>query len=128
MEDWNAKPEISTRFQEHCVSILADLWNSPQSADSFGTGTTGSSEAVMLGGLAMKRKWQFKTQGNRQGRPSVIIGENAHICVKKFADYFDVEARIIPVSENTNFSVCPKEVRKRIDSSTSMSLGQHSFH
>ncbi|CAI7566362.1 unnamed protein product [Penicillium pancosmium] len=105
-------------FQERCLTILAELWNSPSAAGSFGTGTTGSSEAVMLGGLAMKRKWQLENQGNPERRPNVIIGENAHICVEKFAHYFDTEARYIPVSEGTNYSACPKNVRECIDSNT----------
>ncbi|KAJ5734620.1 hypothetical protein N7533_013023 [Penicillium manginii] len=105
------------KFQERCVSIIADLWNSPTS-DPFGTATTGSSEAVMLGGLAMKSKWQRDNRENPEQRPNVIIGENAHLCVKKFADYFDVEARFIPVSERTNYSMSPEAVRRRIDGGT----------
>jgi glutamate decarboxylase len=117
-DKWNPDSRYSTRFQERCVSIIADLWNSPTS-DPFGTATTGSSEAVMLGGLAMKSKWQRDNRENPEQRPNVIIGENAHLCVKKFADYFDVEARFIPVSERTNYSMSPEAVRRRIDGGTS---------
>ncbi|KAJ5980163.1 hypothetical protein N7481_007461 [Penicillium waksmanii] len=98
--------KVTTRdVNERCLTILADLWSSPSAADIFGTGTTGSSKAVMLGGLAMKSKWQLGNHGIPERRPNVIIGYNAHICVKKFADYFDMEARLIPVSERTNLSV-----------------------
>src|SRR5215213_7189885 len=41
-------------IERRCVHILADLWNSPDSRDTMGCSTTGSSEAAMLGGLAMK--------------------------------------------------------------------------
>ncbi|CAD6939175.1 unnamed protein product, partial [Tilletia controversa] len=53
-------------IQERCVSMLADLWKAPKKkadgskSQAVGTATTGSSEAIMLGGLAMKRRWQDK--------------------------------------------------------------------
>ncbi|KAJ5954299.1 hypothetical protein N7501_008578 [Penicillium viridicatum] len=82
-------------FREKCVSMLANLWNAP--SGFFGAATTGSSEAVLLGGLAMKRQWQLQHPSHLNSRPNVLIGANAHICVNKVANYFDVEARIIPV-------------------------------
>ncbi|KAJ5727054.1 hypothetical protein N7493_004874 [Penicillium malachiteum] len=93
------------RFQESCISIIASLWNSPPGTNAFGSATTGSSEAVMLPGLAMKIKWQSQNLNRLNTQPNVIIGENAHICVKKFAEYFDIEARCVPVSRRTNFSL-----------------------
>ncbi|OQD66984.1 hypothetical protein PENPOL_c004G00788 [Penicillium polonicum] len=82
-------------FREKCVSMLANLWNAP--SGFFGAATTGSSEAVLLGGLAMKRQWQLQHPSHLNSRPNVLIGANAHICINKVANYFDVEARIIPV-------------------------------
>ncbi|KAJ5335538.1 hypothetical protein N7452_007941 [Penicillium brevicompactum] len=109
-------PSIA-RFQQKCVSILASLWNAPLTG-YFGIATTGSSEAVLLGGLTMKRQWQMKSPNNPNPRPNVIIGANAHICVNKFADYFDVEARIVPVSDRTGFTVDDKAVRQKLDDNT----------
>ncbi|KAF7965128.1 hypothetical protein HWV62_45529, partial [Athelia sp. TMB] len=43
-----------------CISMLADLWHAPSAKQAIGTATTGSSEAIQLGGLAMKRIWQEK--------------------------------------------------------------------
>lgn len=42
------------------ISILADLWHAPSTKQAIGTATTGSSEAIQLGGLAMKKIWQEK--------------------------------------------------------------------
>jgi glutamate decarboxylase len=44
-----------------CISILADLWKIPKGCKAIGTATTGSSEAIMLGGLAMKKRWQVRS-------------------------------------------------------------------
>lgn len=104
-------------FQEKCVSMLANLWNAP--SGFFGAATTGSSEAVLLGGLAMKRQWQLEHPCYLNSRPNVIIGANAHICVNKVANYFDVEARIIPVSEKSGYSFDPEGLEDRLDENTS---------
>lgn len=117
----------SFSFQDECVYILAGLWNAPPTG-FFGTATTGSSEAVLLGGLAMKRQWQTKNPDRLNSRPNVIIGANAHICVNKFADYFDVEARIVPVSERTRFTIDVRGVEERLDGNTGMTYLQLSFH
>jgi glutamate decarboxylase len=51
----------TTKIHSRCVSMIADLWNVPtESSKALGTATTGSSEAIMLGGLALKKRWQAK--------------------------------------------------------------------
>jgi glutamate decarboxylase len=45
-------------IEERCWKILARLWNAPDAEVSIGTSTIGSSEACMLGGLALKRRRQ----------------------------------------------------------------------
>ncbi|CAG8268763.1 unnamed protein product [Penicillium salamii] len=109
-------PSIAS-FQTECVSIIAGLWNAP-STGFMGTATTGSSEAVLLGGLTMKRQWQIKQPDVLNSCPNVIIGANAHICVNKFAGYFNVEARIVPVSESTGFAVDAEALRDMLDENT----------
>jgi glutamate decarboxylase len=47
-------------LHQRCVSMLGNLWRTPTGQQAIGTATTGSSEAILLGGLAMKRKWQEK--------------------------------------------------------------------
>jgi len=59
MIDKDEYPQTA-EIENRCVHIMADLWNSPESADTIGCSTTGSSEAAMLGGLAMKWRWRNK--------------------------------------------------------------------
>ena len=58
--------------------MLADLWNAPHAAHAVGTATTGSSEAIQLGGLAMKRIWQEKRKAAgksiHEPGPNIVMG------------------------------------------------------
>lgn len=89
--------KIIHSIQRRCISMLAKLWNKRGDDDLFGTATTGSSEAIMLAGLAMKRSWLEKHPYIHQ-RPNIIIGSNVHVCATRFAEYFDVESKVIPVN------------------------------
>jgi len=81
-----------------CVHMLADLWHSPEAEDTIGCSTTGSSEAAMLGGLAMKWAWRKKmaAQGKPTDKPNLVTGP-VQICWHKFCRYWDVEMREIPM-------------------------------
>ncbi|MER6531338.1 glutamate decarboxylase [Streptomyces sp. NPDC001508] len=91
-------PQI-TAMEERCVQMLARLWHAPQPERVRGCSTTGSSEAAMLGGLALKRRWQARrrAQGKDVGRPNLVMGANVQVCWKKFANYFEVEPRYVPM-------------------------------
>ncbi|WP_433507270.1 glutamate decarboxylase [Pseudonocardia halophobica] len=86
-------------IEQRCVRMLADLWNAPDPARAIGCSTTGSSEACMLGGLALKRRWQARrrSEGKDTARPNIIMGINVQICWEKFANYFEVEPRLVPM-------------------------------
>ncbi len=56
MIDKDEYPQTA-ELELRCVNMLADLWNAPDTKDVIGTSTTGSSEACMLGGLALLRRW-----------------------------------------------------------------------
>ncbi|KAI1358676.1 glutamate decarboxylase [Xylaria arbuscula] len=107
-------------IQERCISILAHLWGATKSEKAIGTATTGSSEAIHLGGLAMKRRWQEarRAKGLDTSRPNIIMGANAQVALEKFARYFDVESRILPVSEESKFRLDPKLVEENLDENT----------
>jgi len=87
-------------IENYCWRILADLWNAPNPANSIGCSTTGSSEACMLGGLALKRRWQELRQkeGKSINKPNLIMSSAVQVCWEKFCNYFDVEPRYIPIS------------------------------
>jgi glutamate decarboxylase len=113
-DEYPQTEELETR----CVHMLSDLWNSPDSANSRGCSTTGSSEAAMLGGLAMKARWRKRRQltGKPAAKPNLICGL-VHSCWPMFARYFDVELRQIPC-EKRRLLMSPAEVIKRCDENT----------
>ncbi len=108
----------SAEIEARCVHILADLWNSPDAANTMGCSTTGSSEAAMLGGLAMKWRWRdrMRAAGKPADKPNMICGP-VQICWHKFARYWDVELREIPMEEG-RLLMTPEEVLKRCDENT----------
>ena len=117
MIDKDEYPQTA-EIENRCVHILADLWHSPDSCTTIGCSTTGSSEAAMLGGLALKWKWREKRrkEGKPTDKPNIITGP-VQICWHKFARYFDVEIREIPM-EHGRLLMTPEEVIKRIDENT----------
>jgi len=117
MIDKDEYPQTA-EIEARCVHMLADLWHSPDAANTMGCSTTGSSEAAMLGGLALKWAWRKKRQaaGLPTDRPNLICGP-VQICWHKFARYFDVELREIPM-ENGRLIMSPDEVLKRVDENT----------
>ncbi|SMY23245.1 unnamed protein product [Zymoseptoria tritici ST99CH_1A5] len=114
--------EYPAMMQMHarCVSIIAHMWNVQKGEKAIGSATTGSSEAIHLGGLAMKRRWQEKRQaaGKDTSKPNIIMGANAQVALEKFARYFEVEARILPVSAKSNYRLDPELVKQNIDENT----------
>ncbi|KAK6338938.1 hypothetical protein TWF696_009739 [Orbilia brochopaga] len=115
-DEYPAMMNMHTR----CVSILANLWGVQKGETAIGSATTGSSEAIHLAGLAMKRRWQEKrtAAGKDTLHPNIIMGTNAQVALEKFARYFDVEARLLPVSEASEWRLDPSLVRDNIDENT----------
>jgi glutamate decarboxylase len=108
----------TAEIEARCVHMLADLWNSPAAANTIGCSTTGSSEAAMLGGLAMKRRWQAKRKaaGQPPSQPNLVTGP-VQICWHKFTRYWDIEHREIPM-EPGRLLMTPEEVIRRCDENT----------
>ena len=86
-------------IEARCVRMLGDLWHAPHAADSVGTSTTGSSEGCMLAGLALKRRWQQarRAAGQSTDRPNIVMGGNVQVVWEKFANYWEVEPRYVPL-------------------------------
>lgn len=104
---------------ERNVSILGKLWHG-KGREPIGTATTGSSEAIMLGGLAMKKIWQQKRkdQGKDYFHPNIIMGSNAQVALEKFARYFDVECRLVPVSKESQYVLDVSKIEDLVDENT----------
>jgi glutamate decarboxylase len=117
MVDKDEYPQTA-EIEARCVHMLADLWNSPAAADTIGCSTTGSSEAAMLGGLAMKWRWRAKrhAEGKPTDKPNLVCGP-VQICWEKFARYWDVDLRQIPMSRD-RLILSPEEVLERCDENT----------
>jgi glutamate decarboxylase len=100
MIDKDEYPQTAA-IEENCWRILADLWNAPDPANTIGTSTVGSSEACMLGGLALKRRWQNarKTAGKPTSQPNLVMSSAVQVCWEKFCNYWDIEPRYVPISE-----------------------------
>jgi glutamate decarboxylase len=106
-------------IHERVVSMVGRLFHAPTNRQPVGTATIGSSEAIMLGMLAHKRAWQER---RRQAsldveRPNLVIGADVHTCWEKFANYFEVEPRVIPMAQD-RFTIGPEEVKPLIDERT----------
>lgn len=101
-KNWIDKEEYpqSAAIDMRCVNMMADLWNAPtpKGAQGVGTNTIGSSEACMLGGMAMKWRWRKKmaAAGKPTNKPNFVCGP-VQVCWHKFARYWDVEIREIPM-------------------------------
>lgn len=90
----------TAEIEERCWRMLADLWHAPGDADAIGTSTIGSSEACMLGGLALKRLWQERrrAQGWPTDRPNLVMSAAVQVVWEKFCNYWEIEPRYVPVS------------------------------
>ncbi len=119
MIDKDEYPQTA-EIERRCVNILASLWQAPAAAgDAAGCSTTGSSEAAMLGGLALKRRWQKRraAEGKPADRPNLVMGINVQVCWEKFANYWDVEMRLVPM-EGNRFHLSAEEAVELCDENT----------
>lgn len=91
----------TAEIEARCWMMLADLWHAPVPEHAIGTSTIGSSEAAMLGGLALKRRWQHarKAAGLPVDKPNLVMSSAVQVCWEKFCNYFDVEPRYVPISQ-----------------------------
>ena len=117
MIDKDEYPQTA-EIESRCVHIMADLWHSPEATTTIGCSTTGSSEAAMLGGLALKWQWRKRRQvaGKPADRPNLVCGP-VQVCWKKFARYFDVELREIPLARDAS-GMTPFQVAQYCDENT----------
>ncbi|MFB1295426.1 glutamate decarboxylase [Mycobacterium sp. pW049] len=118
---------VTAAIEQRCVCMVADLFHAEDLRDddpstAIGVSTVGSSEAVMLAGLAMKWRWRERIgSGNDaawKGRtPNLVMGSNVQVVWEKFCRYFDVEARYLPMEEG-RYVITPEQVRDAVDEDT----------
>jgi glutamate decarboxylase len=118
MIDKDEYPQTA-QIEARCVRMLAELWNSPEGESATGTSTTGSSEAAMLAGLALKWRWRQRMEqaGQATDKPNLVMGANVQVCWEKFCRYWDIEARKVPVEEG-RFHLRAQEAVQQCDENT----------
>ncbi|BAF14829.1 glutamate decarboxylase [Oryza sativa Japonica Group] len=112
---------VTTELQNRCVNMIAHLFNAPIGDDetAVGVGTVGSSEAIMLAGLAFKRKWQnrMKAEGKPHDKPNIVTGANVQVCWEKFARYFEVELKEVKLTQGY-YVMNPEKAVEMVDENT----------
>ncbi|MCL5116657.1 MAG: glutamate decarboxylase [Firmicutes bacterium] len=118
MIDKDEYPQTAS-IEDRCIRIMADLWNAPDSHEAIGVSTTGSSEACMLGGLALKRRWQNRRRqdGKSTEHPNIVFSSAVQVVWEKFATYFEVEPRYVNVTPERPH-LTPEGVLEAVDENT----------
>ena len=118
MIDKDEYPQTAA-IEERCIHILADLWNSPEPHTTIGTSAIGSSEACMLGGLAFKRRWQQTRKAEKKptDTPNIVFSSPCRSCWEKFANYWDVEPRYVPITKEQPY-LTPEGMLEVVDENT----------
>jgi glutamate decarboxylase len=118
MIDKDEYPQTA-EIEARCVNIIADLWNAPAEQQATGCSTTGSSEAVMLGALALKWRWRerMRAAGKATDKPNLVTGANVQVCWEKFCRYWDVEPRLVPM-EGERYHLDAEQAVKHCDENT----------
>lgn len=119
--DYEEYPQ-SADIQNRCVSMIARMFNAPTESDdseSVGTSTVGSSEAIMLGTLAMKKSWQNKRKaaGKDFSKPNIVMNSAVQVCWEKAARYFEVEEKYVYCTKD-RYVIDPEEAVKLVDENT----------
>jgi len=113
---------VSADIQNRCVSMIARLFNIPTddpTSNAMGTSTIGSSEAIMLGTLAMKKRWQNKrkAEGKDYSKPNIVMNSAVQVCWEKAARYFDVEEKYVYCEEG-RYTIDPQQAVDLVDENT----------
>jgi glutamate decarboxylase len=118
MIDKDEYPQTA-EIERRCVNIIGHLWHATGTGDLTGTSTTGSSEAAMLGGMALKWRWRerMRAAGKPTDRPNLVTGVNVQVCWEKFCRYWDVEPRLVPM-EKDRYHLTPEGAVAECDENT----------
>ncbi len=84
-----------------CINIIANMWNTPEEADSkCGALCIGSSEACMLGGVAAWLRWRAhrKKRGMPHDHPNLVMSAGFQVVWEKFCQLWQIELRTVPLT------------------------------
>jgi len=118
MIDKDEYPQTA-EIEMRCVHIMSRLWNAPKAEIATGCSTIGSSEAAMLGGMALKWRWRdrMRAKGKPTDKPNLVMGINVQVCWEKFCRYWEIEPRFVPM-EGNRFCLNAEEALKLVDENT----------
>ncbi len=116
MIDKDEYPQTAA-IEERCVEMIANLWNAP--GETIGTSAIGSSEACMLAGMAMKRRWAKarKHAGKDASAPNLVMSSAVQVVWEKFCNYWEVEARYVPITRD-RLEMTPDAMLDYVDENT----------
>lgn len=118
MIDQDEYPQTEA-IHERVVTMIGRLFHAPHDETPVGTATIGSSEAIMLAMLAHRQSWRDRraAAGLPADRPNLVVGADVHTCWEKFTRYFDVEPRVVPMTEDS-FTLSAADVEAHVDERT----------
>ena len=116
MIDKDEYPQTA-EIENRCINMISRLFHAPD--EGAGVSTIGSSEAVMLAGLALKWRWRKRMEAQKKAtdRPNMIMGSNVQVVWEKFCRYWDVEPRYLPM-EHGRYVITPEQVVNAVDENT----------
>ncbi|KAI0019427.1 glutamate decarboxylase [Xylariomycetidae sp. FL0641] len=120
--DYEEYPQ-SADIQNRCVSMIGRLFHAPtvDGADNGAVGTSciGSSEAIMLGVLAMKKRWKNKrkAEGKSTENPNIVMSSAVQVCWEKATRYFEVDEKLVYCTPD-RYVIDPEETVNLVDENT----------
>ncbi|CAG8675957.1 14928_t:CDS:2, partial [Acaulospora morrowiae] len=112
----------SVDLQSRCVNIISRLFNAPvesRESESLGVSTVGSSEAIMLSVLAMKKLWKKRriSEGKSTARPNLVMSASVQVCWEKATRYLEVEEKFVYLKEG-EYILNPQKAVDLVDENT----------
>lgn len=115
--DYEEYPQCA-EIQNRCVNMIGDLFHAP-AGEAVGSSSVGSSEAIMLGVLAMKKRWKKQREGKglSTDKPNLVMSSAVQVCWEKATRYFEVEERLVYCTPE-RFVIDPEETVALCDENT----------
>lgn len=131
--DYEEYPQTA-EIQNRCVNMIAHMLHAPMAdaegddpekpptnptEHALGTSCVGSSEAIMLAALAMKRRWanRRRAEGKDTSRPNIVMSSAVQVCWEKAARYFEIEEKFVYCTPD-RFVIDPEEAVSLVDENT----------
>ncbi|CAG8572867.1 1352_t:CDS:10, partial [Dentiscutata heterogama] len=113
---------VSVELQNRCVNIIARLFNAPMDnphSEAMGVSTIGSSEAIILAVLAMKKLWQKRriAEGKPIDKPNLVMSASVQVCWEKATRYLEIEEKFVYLTEGC-YILDPEKAVDLVDENT----------